>query len=160
MLYSRTLVFIHSVYKTLHLLTPTSLSIPFWTPSPWATTCLWRASALEHDGREEGCLDVDGGNFKIIRHPTPCERLGIRQNTCSGRGQLGCVALPLGKSLLGWGLSEPLSSNQTKRSWVLPSLARCYQYCLKSQERRSRGDRAVDTRKPILVLVHSTCLPF
>ena len=41
---SRTLLFIHSTYKSLHLLTPNSHSIPLPTPSPLATTslfCLW-----------------------------------------------------------------------------------------------------------------------
>ena len=39
-LYSRTLLFIHSIYNSLHLLTPNSQSIPF-NPSPLATTSLF-----------------------------------------------------------------------------------------------------------------------
>ena len=39
--YSRTLLFIHSIYKSLHLLTPNSHSIPSPTPSSWATTNLF-----------------------------------------------------------------------------------------------------------------------
>ena len=38
MLYSKTLVFIHSVYKSLRLLTPTSSSIPPHPPPPWQPT--------------------------------------------------------------------------------------------------------------------------
>ena len=40
-LYSRTLLFMHSVYNSSHLLTPTSHSIPPPTPFPLATTSLF-----------------------------------------------------------------------------------------------------------------------
>ena len=43
-LYSRTLLFIHSMYNHLHLLTPTSDSTPSLTPSPLATTSLFSMS--------------------------------------------------------------------------------------------------------------------
>ena len=41
MLYSRTLLFIHPIYTSLHLLTPNSQSIPLLSPSPLATTSLF-----------------------------------------------------------------------------------------------------------------------
>ena len=45
MLYSRTLLFIHSLYNSLHLLIPTSPSIRPPNPSPWqpqvSSLCLW-----------------------------------------------------------------------------------------------------------------------
>ena len=44
LLYSKTLLFIHSIYKSLYLLTPTSHSIPPLTLSPLATTSLFSMS--------------------------------------------------------------------------------------------------------------------
>ena len=40
--YSKTLLFIHSIYKNLYLLTPTAYSIPLLAPSLLATTSLFR----------------------------------------------------------------------------------------------------------------------
>ena len=45
-LYSRPLLFIHSIYKSLHLLTPTSHSILLPTPSFLATTNLFSISMI------------------------------------------------------------------------------------------------------------------
>ena len=46
MLHSRTLLFMHSIYKSLNLLTPTSHSVPPPTPSPLATTSLFSLSLI------------------------------------------------------------------------------------------------------------------
>ena len=43
---NRTLLFIHSMYKSLHRLTPISHSIPPPTPSPLATTTLFSKSVI------------------------------------------------------------------------------------------------------------------
>ena len=45
-IYSRTLLFIHSMYKSLYWLTPISHSIPPPTPSPLATTSLFSKSVI------------------------------------------------------------------------------------------------------------------
>ena len=46
MLYSRTLLFIHSAYNSLHLLTPAFLSILPPMPSPLTTTSLFSTSMI------------------------------------------------------------------------------------------------------------------